>query len=282
MNRSDPRGAAVAEMKALTGEARWQENMQFIRSLRDELRRHPFVNHPAIELMATGQLDLPTLRKIHLEYRNAGVVIFTDALLMCQFRTTQLEPRFPPGAKIAARVLLTLNCLDEFGFRPDTTGTGYYQGHPRDAHYPLYEALLDDLGVTAEARANYQPSVYADKLRASMQGTYHSLIEIAAVLAVAEEEVIHYSPAMRRAVQAVGVPVESGYYYVHGVTSDDTAEAADDDHQNDLWNILAHALRPSDYDHIRALCLRYADEWDQFWTHQIEGWAAARSRTAAA
>ncbi len=33
-----------------------------------------------------------------------------------------------------------------------------------------------------------------------------------------------------------------GDYHVHGVSTDETAEAADDDHQDDLWFALAQPL----------------------------------------
>ena len=52
---------------------------------------------------------------------------FTDALLMAQFQTKQLEPRLHAGAKMFPRFLLSLNIFDEFGFRPGLDKDGYYQ-----------------------------------------------------------------------------------------------------------------------------------------------------------
>ncbi len=42
---------------------------------------------------------------------------------------------------------------------------------------------------------------------------------------MAEEEVILYSPPLRKATCAVGIDVEGGgYYHVHGISEDETAE----------------------------------------------------------
>ncbi|MDP7914120.1 hypothetical protein QWJ04_19570, partial [Acinetobacter baumannii] len=98
----------------------------------------------------------------HLEYRHAIVQIFTDALLKAQFLTKQLEPKLHSGAKMFPRVLLSLNILDEFGFRPGLDKDNYYLGNPEYAHYPLYEDLLNDYGLTEADRRNYKPSKIAD------------------------------------------------------------------------------------------------------------------------
>lgn len=266
---ANPRGRAVAEMKRCTGPDTWEANMAFISALREELARHPVTRNPAIELLNSGSFDHATLRGIHLEYRHAIVQTFTDALLMAQFQSRQLEPRLAPGSKMLARFLLTLNTLDEFGFRPGTGSDGYYLGNPAYAHYPLFENVLDDLGIGRDERVNYAPSGIAQRVRQTLENTFGSFVQVSALLAVAEEEVILYSPPLRQAVHALGLEVNRGYYYVHGVSDDDSAEAADDDHQDDLWYILAHAMQPADYDGVRSLCLAYCDQWDEFWLEQI-------------
>jgi len=86
---------------------------------------------PAIAALNGGGLGLCTMRRIHLEYRHAIVQIFTDALLAAQFQSRQLEPRLTAGATMAPRFLLTLNDLDEFGFRPGLDSNGYYRSNPR-------------------------------------------------------------------------------------------------------------------------------------------------------
>ena len=88
------------------------------------------------------------------------------------------------------RVLLSLNVLDEFGFRPGTDPDNYYLGNPEYAHYPLYEDLLNDYGLSEKDRREYQPSKIADQVRNFLESSYDSYIKVVALLAVAEEEVI--------------------------------------------------------------------------------------------
>ncbi|EOZ9167168.1 hypothetical protein KZJ56_003570, partial [Acinetobacter baumannii] len=101
--------------------------------------------------------------------------------------------------------------------------------------------------------------------------SYKDYKAVSALLAVAEEEVILYSPPLRKATSAVGIAVEGGgYYHVHGVSEDETAEAADDDHEEDLWFILMQACTEEDYTYLENLCLEYCDLWEKFWDVQIE------------
>lgn len=70
--------------------------------------------------------------------------------------------------------------------RPDN----YYLGNPEYAHYPLYEDLLNDYGLSEKDRREYQPSKIADQVRNFLESSYDSYIKVVALLAVAEEEVI--------------------------------------------------------------------------------------------
>ncbi|MCP5927674.1 hypothetical protein NL327_27860, partial [Klebsiella pneumoniae] len=103
------------------------------------------------------------------EYRHAIVQIFTDALLKAQFLTKQLEPKLHSGAKMYPRVLLSLNILDEFGFRPGLDKDNYYMGNPEYAHYPLYEDILNDFGITEQDRLTYHPTEIADQVRVFLE-----------------------------------------------------------------------------------------------------------------
>ena len=82
--------------------------------------------------------------------------------------------------------------------------------------------------------------------------------------------------------------MNDGYYYVHGVSDDDSAEAADDDHEDDLWFILTQALTDADRESLRTLGLRYCDLWVRFWDHQMTladgatAWAKPGAETASA
>jgi hypothetical protein len=269
-----PRRKAVAAMRDSLPASVWERNASFITDLRAAIQRHPVASHPAIATLRGGGLSLAAMQRIHLEYRHAIVQIFTDALLMAQHLSHRLEPRLPPGAKMPARFLLTLNDLDEFGFRPGTGSDGHYLGNPAYAHYPLFEAVCDDLGVSLGQRAEYAPSAIAHEVRAYLEAGYASYDAVVALLAVAEEEVVLFSPPLRQATRALGIDVSTGYYHVHGVSTDDTAEAADDDHEDDLWLILTQALEPARQPAIQAMCMRYCELWNEFWTEQLRHAAA--------
>lgn len=265
-----PRLKALAGMQASVDAATWEKNLKFIENIKAKIAEHKVAHHPAIGILNSGKLCKEAMKLIHLEYRHAIVQIFTDALLMAQFQTKQLEPRLVPGSKMYPRVLLSLNVLDEFGFRPGFDKDNYYKGNPAYAHYPLYEDMVDEFNVTIEERTTFQPSAISDQVRAALEESYVDYKLVAALLAVAEEEVILYSPPLRQATKALGIDVSTGYYFVHGVSSDAEAEAADDDHEEDLWLILAQACTEQDYDYITDACLKYCDLWSQFWDKQLE------------
>lgn len=269
LSLENPRKNAIEAMRASVPPNVWDENMSIIESLKKEIRGHAVSRHLAIGSLNNGEFGKEEMKTIHLEYRHAIVQIFTDALLMAQHLSAQLEPRLKPASKMPARFLLTLNVLDEFGFRPGADSHGYYKGNPSFAHYPLFERVLDEFGVTPVERSSYQPSGIATEVREFLQRSYKDFVGVAALLAVAEEEVILFSPPLRRATAAVGLDVQGGYYNVHGTSEDDSAEAADDDHEDDLWYVLAQAMTPDRQAEIRAQCLKYCDLWDEFWTLQM-------------
>jgi hypothetical protein len=270
-NFNNPRKKALTGMKQSISTELWDKNLNFLTQLRAKIAKHPVSHHPAIEALNNGDVNKEYLKRIHLEYRHAIVQTFTDALLMAQYQTKQLEPRLHAGAKMFPRFLLSLNIFDEFGFRPGVDQDGYYQGNPEYAHYPLFEDVLNDFGVTEQERLNYKPTNIADQVRKFLENSYDNYKAVSALLAVAEEEVILYSPPLRRATSAVGIDVEGGgYYHVHGISEDETAEAADDDHEEDLWFILMQACTEEDYDDLEKLCLEYCDLWEKFWDVQME------------
>lgn len=268
-NFNNPRKNAIEGMKKSIPPEVWEKNIAFLDQLRKDISEHPVSKHPAIQILNDGVIDKVSLEKIHLEYRHAIVQVFTDALLMAQFQTKQLEPRLKSGSKMYPRFLLTLNILDEFGFRPGLDEEGYYSGNPDYAHYPLFEDVLNDFRISQQERNFYQPSTISEKVRSYLENSFNDYKAVTALLAVAEEEVILFSPALRQATHAVGCDVNSGYYFVHGVSHDATAEAADDDHEDDLWFVLAQACTEEDYAFITKICFEYCDFWQQFWDKQI-------------
>jgi hypothetical protein len=264
-----PRRKAALLIRQSLDEGLWAENEKFVGELKNKVYYHSIVHHPAIAALNEGRFTLPQIRLIHLEYRHAIVQIFTDALLAAQLESRQLEPRLRPGSKMLARFLLTLNVLDEFGFRPGLDAEGYYRGTPTLAHYPLFEEVIGGLGIGAEEAANYRPSREAAETREFLEAAFGDYLLVSVLLAVAEQEVILFSPPLRRNTAKHGIDVGRGYYHVHGTSTDEEAEAADDDHGNDLWLIVTQALLPSRREEITAAALRYCDLWIRFWDRQL-------------
>lgn len=265
---NNPRRNALDAMKKSVTPSEWKRNTEFCESLKLKLRAHPMCQHPVLALLREGRLSLNAVQLVHLEYRHAIVQVFTDALLMAQAQARQIEPRLPPGAKMAPRFLLTLNVLDEFGFCPGLDRSGYYRGSPQFAHYPLFESVLDDLGISPRERADYSPSGYASELQSFLQAAFFDYLSVLALLAAAEEQVIIFSPALRQAAAGVGADVGTGYYHVHGTSGQEGVDAHDDDHEDDLWAALTQALTPNDFARIEQIVLAYLDLWTRFWDHQ--------------
>jgi len=270
MQMNNPRQTAKEMIKESVPTEVWLKNQAYVSELQKTIARHPVTRHPAIEALNNGVFDKKTMKKIHLEYRHAIVQIFTDALLMAQHQSRQVEPRLVPGSKMYARFLLTLNDLDEFGFRPGEDTNGYYRGNPGLAHYPLFERLLDDYGIGAEDRRSYQPTEIATTVREFLEGSYGDFSLLVALLAVAEEEVVLYSPPLRKSTAAVGLNVVDGYYHVHGTSDEKDVNAFDDDHEDDLWHIVNQAIVPAQYDEITQKAIKYCDLWCDFWDEQIK------------
>lgn len=267
----NPRQIAQDAIKASVAKDIWDRNAEFVRKLREEVNSHPVTRHPAIKALSEGRFDKETLKTVHLEYRHAIVQVFTDALLMAQATSRQLEDRvgLAPGTKMQARFLLTLNDLDEFGFKPGTDKNGYYKGNPLLAHYPLFEALMDDYGIPQEVRQKYQPSDIARKTRDCLESSFDDFLLVTTLLAVGELEVVLFSPPLRKATEKVGLRTDQGYYFVHGTTEEQEVEAADDDHEADLWYLVTQGLTPDRYEDVRNKAIEYSDVWYKFWDHQM-------------
>jgi hypothetical protein len=266
-NLESPRISAIDSMKASITEKEWKRNSDFTAELKEKIQSHPIVNHKIIDLLSSGKVKNSELKKIHLEYRHAIVQIFTDALLMAQFKAETLEPRLKSGSKMAPRFLLALNVLDEFGFQPSSS-SGYYEGNNENAHYNLFEAVLDSMGISNDERLKYKPSTISIKLREFLEHSYSDYVSVLALLAVAETQVIVFSPPLRQAVSLTGQDSTSGYYKMHGTTYDGDSDGSDDDHEDDLWVSLIQACLPTDYEKLTDLCMKYCDLWDEFWSHQ--------------
>lgn len=270
MSLNNPRQSARDLLELTISPKRWDQNRQFVSRLRGHIERHSLAQHSAVQSLEASSFNLDTIRRIHLEYRFAIVQVFTDALLMAQFQTRQLEPGLESGVKMYARFLLTLNTLDEFGFKPGVDISGYYKGNALGAHYPLYERVLDELGISQSERISYQPSIQASRLRDFLERSYKDLSEVVSLLATGEKVVVLFSAPLRENAQTVGVDTTKGYYMNHGSSDDEHSEGNDDTHEDDLWYILMQSLSPDKYEKIESLCNEYCDLWVDFWNVQTQ------------
>lgn len=276
MSSSISRQIARELMRHSIPDALWSKNQEFIFRVQNMILCHPISMHPAISLLNQATFEKAATCRIHLEYRHAIVQEFTDALLMAQYQCRQLEPRLQAGQKMAARFLLTFNVLDEFGFRfnASTREPDGYCGTPYQAHYPLYELVLDELGMSSIERSEYVPSPIAHQLLQHLRSSYENLSAVTSLLAVAERVVVLFSAPMRQNAKASGVRTTTGYYLCHGESSDTQADADDDVHESDLWHVLTQSLLPQEYEPIESMCREYCDLWVEFWDLQMQNLAS--------
>ena len=80
-----------------------------------------------------------------------------------------------------------------------------------------------------------------------------------------EQQVITFSPPLRKSFEQLGFATNQGYYHVHGVTQDTTIQAADDLHEDDLWILLIQAFSFYDEQEFEQAAIKYCDLWEQFW-----------------
>lgn len=258
----------IEEMIASVGQTTWNENMLFVRELVDLVKNHSIKQHPIVAELSDRQFSLKEMQTMHMEYREI-VHIFTDALLMAQFQSSRVENVMKPGSKAYARFLLTLNTLDEFGFHYKIGEPCHFQGTPQMSHLILFENLMTDLGITDEDRQVFQPSAMTLKLKQCFLAAYDDYPLLLTLLAIAEEIVMIFSPVMRLNTGALGIPVEKGYYQVHGVSDDEDNNACDDFHQNDLWLILAQGAGGFDKESLKANTQEFIDLWEDFWSQSF-------------
>ncbi len=259
---------AVNEMIATVGQETWDKNMHFMQSLISTVKNHRINQHPIVEEMKSCEFSLQEMQTIHMEYR-AIVHIFTDALLMAQYQSRKVENVMKPGSKAYARFLLTLNTLDEFGFYYKIGEPCNFQGTPQRSHLILFEDLMTDMHITDLDRQEFVPSTITQRLKDYFLAAYDDYPLLLTLLAVAEEIVMIFSPVMRDNTGALGIPVEAGYYQVHGVSEDEENDACDDFHQNDLWLILAQGAGGYDQNQLLENTKVFIDLWEDFWTQDF-------------
>lgn len=239
----------------------WEVNTSKVTAIRNKLASHPLFSHPMIDILSNQTLPLSTVQNIHLEYQHSIVEIFTDALLMTQFQAKQLDEKIFASVKMYARFLITFNILDEFGFsfQPNQQVT------PTNAHFCLFKEVLKDLELTELDVASYPYSPEAKALRSFLEKSYDNYAKLALLLAVGEQQVITFSPPLKKSFENLGLPTNRGYYHVHGVTQDTSIQAADDLHEDDLWVLLIQAFNFYDETELEQAAMTYCDLWQAFW-----------------
>lgn len=264
----DPRENARQQMLDSVGMKQWVFGRNYASSLREIIFNHSVATNPMINAMNEGKFSFNSMKEIHLEYRHAIVQIFTDALLKLIFNCEQLDSQLKPGSKQPPRFLILLNVLDEFGFLPGLDNSGYYKGNPKYAHYPLFEEVLYEYDISDSDRLSYKPSDISTNVRQCLESCYDSVAELAAMLATAEIQVMLFSPPLRENTAKLGIDTNEGYYMVHGCAENGQEFANDDDHETDLWLLVAMLLKPEDMLTLETQVLKYCDLWDEFWLQQ--------------
>jgi hypothetical protein len=246
----------------------WEKNLSEVSLIKQTLSAHKVFKNPCIHYFQKNQTALETIKKIHLDYRCAIVQIFTDALLAAAYQSKQLEETFnlPAGIKMIPRFLLTPNFQDEFGIY---IKNNHLAGSPLHAHYPLFENVLKDLQVTTQEKLSFTPSSSAKELRAFLESHYQDFLNIVALLAAAELQVVIFSPILKNMLDLNHIDTATGYYFVHGASTETGGLACDDEHADDLWRCLALAINFRSSSEIETVLTHYLDLWDDFWTHQL-------------
>lgn len=272
MEQMSCRKIARQALKRTLPENIWEQNWSFIQNLRKKLSKHKMLNHPLIEQMNHRQLKKEELKKVFLNFRPL-VERFTDVLMTAGVLTYQVNNTLDKGTKMYSRFLLTLNILDEMGFQPDVDHRGYYQGSPFLSHFLLYEDMLRQAQITEEEKTNFPVCEATQEILAFWQWghpvTSH-LLKLIASLVSTEMIALYFSPALRNNAEVFeSIDFSSGYFYVHGSSQDESINAADDDHEDDLWYIATQNLTLEKHKTFEKDIVFFMEKWVSFWDAQM-------------
>jgi pyrroloquinoline quinone (PQQ) biosynthesis protein C len=240
---SSARTTAYAIVQACLPPELWASNNALVEQLFGMIRSHALMQHPIIGRMGGGGFDAEGLRYFHLEYQHAFAQPFTTALSQAMVLAAGLEDRLGPIGPISARFLLTLNLLDELGFRARDRG---YGGTPDESHYMRLQGIFDQLGVDPEQRRSYAPSPSAARCRGIMEESYGDYVRLTAALALIETIAPPFMGAMLGNLQAQRARAGDDEYYEEHAEGDDV-------HARDSWVALAQAITPDRHEEIRAI-----------------------------
>ncbi|OTG66613.1 hypothetical protein [Acinetobacter silvestris] len=246
----------------------WDKNTQDIQILKNLASQHPLFSSSILMRLNTQQLKLEQLKEIHINYFNAIVKIFTDALSMLIYQAHQLENHkniFPAKqfhAKIYARYLLSLNLIDELGFN-----THHLElSSPAKSHLVYFLNLLQQLNVNPENQENIAQEAF--DIQNFIKKNLNSYANLLLILAITELQVIKYSEALRRNLEKFSPEYTQGYYDCHGIVEDSETLANDDNHEDDIWALFTQIFETEKYHQYEALLNQYLQLWKNFWNQQ--------------
>lgn len=241
----------------------WHHNARFVQQVKSLVQNSQLLRHPMLEALYQGEVKLVTLRQIHLEYRHAIVQIFADALLMCAWQARQINGHSHGASDLQPRFLLTLNLLDEFGF------CASHDTPINNTRESLYQQMMRRLNISEDEQLSYSPTAEACYVRDILMRSYHHYPQLLCLLAVAEEQILAFSPALKSALQQHGIDVSGGYYQACGATTALDTPHLSHDHVDDLWLCLQQAGLDCDQEELMGSIRVYLSGWDQFWTRQF-------------
>lgn len=240
------------------------ENKEIVKKFKQRMLEHEVFKNPILKFEKfIDNLSLSVISEIHYNYEHAIVEIFTDALLAAALTSNQLEfkYRLPKGAKIIPRLLISPNFIDEFGIE---IIENKLIGSVGKAHYPLFQKILMDF-----QEKNKEQCIFAKELRCFLEKNYNQYHLIISLLAIAEIQVIHFTPVLEKMLKMISNE-NYDYYTVHGINSEEFASAHDDEHEEYLWVCLALVINKVNLEELEEVISQYLSLWDKFWLFQLE------------
>ncbi|OTG81661.1 hypothetical protein [Acinetobacter sp. ANC 4648] len=243
----------------------WENNTNDIQKLKMLASQHPLFSSPILVRLNAQQLQLEQLKDIHINYFNAIVKIFTDALSMLIYQAHQIEnhknllPSQQFHAKIYARYLLSLNLIDELGFNTYSLELS----SPTKSHLIYFLSLLEKLNINPSSQYNVTQEAF--DVQNFIQQHLNSYVNLLLILAVTELQVIKYSEALRCNMEKFSPEYTQGYYDCHGIVDHSQKLANDDNHEDDIWALFTQVFETEKYPQFEELLYQYLKVWNDFW-----------------
>ena len=239
----------------------------FTNTLRNSVSTHRLLSHPIIELLKDKKVSKDNYKKILLDFRGL-VSTFTDLLYGAAVFCRELEKYTGDGIKIHSRFLLNLNIIDEMGLF--LFPSKLHESSSLYSHHLLFEEVLK----TIEADENvlcFNNSGQSEKIKQLwVESIKSDFLSCLSCLISTEVVALHINPALKINAEIFeNLSFNSGYFYVHGSSSHDSMNAADDHHENDLWLLAAIAVENSKQSIFSEKIMYSMNKWAEFWDFQF-------------